>query len=32
MRVGRYRIVYAISDADRTVTVFRVAHRRDAYR
>ena len=32
IRVGPYRIVYRVDDADRTVVVFRVAHRRDAYR
>jgi mRNA interferase RelE/StbE len=32
LRVGRYRVVYSISDADRVFVVFRVAHRKDAYR
>ncbi len=32
VRVGDYRIVYAISDAARTVDVRIVAHRREVYR
>jgi mRNA interferase RelE/StbE len=32
VRVGNYRIVYAISDKDETVEVRIVAHRRDVYR
>ena len=32
LRVGIYRILYDIEDATRTVTVYRVKHRRDAYR
>jgi mRNA interferase RelE/StbE len=32
LRVGDYRIVYAIDDARRLVTVTLVAHRRDVYR
>ncbi len=32
VRIGEYRIVYSIDDAAGTVTVFRVAHRRDVYR
>lgn len=32
MRVGVYRILYEIDDADRIVTVYRVRHRREAYR
>jgi mRNA interferase RelE/StbE len=31
VRVGNYRIVYAISDKDETVEVRIVAHRRDVY-
>ena len=31
IRVGDYRIVYAIDDAARTVDVTRIAHRRDVY-
>jgi mRNA interferase RelE/StbE len=32
IRVGEYRVLYDIDDADRVVTVLRVRHRRDAYR
>ncbi len=32
LRVGVYRVLYDIDDANRTVTVYRVKHRRDAYR
>jgi len=32
MRVGDYRIVYAVDDAERVVLVARIAHRRDVYR
>jgi mRNA interferase RelE/StbE len=32
VRQGNYRIVYRIDDADRVVTVTRVAHRGDVYR
>lgn len=32
IRVGEYRIVYAIDDAERLVIVARIAHRREAYR
>ena len=32
LRQGRYRIVYAIQDEDRTVTVVKVGHRKDIYR
>jgi mRNA interferase RelE/StbE len=32
LRVGVYRILYDIDDAQRIVTVYRVKHRRDAYR
>ena len=31
-RRGQYRVVYAIHDEIVTVTIVRVAHRRDAYR
>jgi len=30
--VGDYRVVYSIDDGLREVTVYRVRHRRDAYR
>lgn len=32
IRVGDYRILYGIDDAEQLVTVWRVAHRRQAYR
>lgn len=32
VRVGDYRIVYAIEDAELVVWVVRVGHRRDVYR
>jgi mRNA interferase RelE/StbE len=32
LRVGVYRILYDIDDATCTITVYRVKHRRDAYR
>lgn len=32
VRVGDYRILYAIADADLSATVYSVAHRREAYR
>lgn len=32
VRIGRYRVVYSISDRDRTVLVVRVADRKDVYR
>lgn len=32
VRIGDYRIVYEVDDATSTVTVMRVAHRRESYR
>jgi mRNA interferase RelE/StbE len=32
IRVGDYRVVYAINDRDRLVLVARIAHRREVYR
>lgn len=32
VRPGRYRVLYAIDDAARTITVVKVGHRRDVYR
>ena len=32
VRVGDYRVLYEITDAIRVVRVYRVRHRRDAYR
>jgi mRNA interferase RelE/StbE len=31
VRIGGYRVIYAIDDAARTVTVTHVAHRREVY-
>lgn len=32
VRQGRYRVVYAVDDASRTVEVVKVGHRREIYR
>ena len=32
IRVGDYRILYEIDDSNQCVTVYRIAHRREAYR
>ncbi|MBN1660639.1 MAG: type II toxin-antitoxin system RelE/ParE family toxin [Anaerolineae bacterium] len=32
IRVGDYRVVYEIDETERVVRVFRVRHRREAYR
>jgi mRNA interferase RelE/StbE len=32
VRVGDYRIVYSVDDADHLVLIARIAHRRDVYR
>jgi mRNA interferase RelE/StbE len=32
IRVGDYRIVYAIDDDERLVIIARIAHRREVYR
>ncbi|MGH2460810.1 MAG: type II toxin-antitoxin system RelE family toxin [Chloroflexota bacterium] len=32
VRVGDYRVVYAVDDAERQVVIARVGHRRDVYR
>ena len=32
MRVGSYRVIYAIDETEREVQVARVKHRKDAYR
>ena len=32
IRIGDYRVVYEIDEADEAVRVFRVRHRREAYR
>lgn len=31
VRVGDYRVVYTVDDSTRTVTITRVAHRREVY-
>lgn len=31
-RQGDYRVVYTVDDTEPTVTVFKIAHRRDVYR
>ena len=32
IRVGDYRILYQVNDIDKTIHVYRIKHRRDAYR
>lgn len=32
LRVGKYRILYDIDDHSKTITVYRVLHRKEAYR
>jgi len=32
IRIGSYRVVYEVDDAERAVRVMRVRHRREAYR
>ena len=32
IRIGDYRIVYAVDDAEGLVIIARIAHRRDVYR
>jgi mRNA interferase RelE/StbE len=32
IRIGEYRVIYEIDDAGKTVRIFRVRHRREAYR
>jgi mRNA-degrading endonuclease RelE of RelBE toxin-antitoxin system len=32
LRVGVYRVLYDVNDESPTVTVYRVKHRREAYR
>ncbi len=32
VRQGRYRVIYAVDDAERVVTVFRIGDRKDVYR
>ena len=32
VRQGNYRVLYSVQDADLTITVVRIGHRRDVYR
>ena len=32
VRQGPYRIIYAVDDQERTVTVVKIGHRKDVYR
>jgi len=32
IRVGDYRVIYAIDDSQKTVTILHIGHRRDIYR
>ena len=32
LRIGNYRMVYNIDDKNKTITVFRIRHRKDVYR
>jgi mRNA interferase RelE/StbE len=32
LRVGNYRVLFTINDSARLVTVYRILHRREAYR
>jgi len=32
LRVGNYRVIYSIDDANRIIDISAVRHRRDAYR
>ena len=32
LRIGDYRVVYAVDEQQKVVTVFRVRHRKDVYR
>ena len=32
IRIGDYRILYRIDDANHIVTIYRIRHRREAYR
>ena len=32
LRVGDYRVLYEVIDEDKTVLVYRIRHRRDAYK
>ena len=32
IRVGDYRVIYQIDEGNKTITIFHVRHRKDAYR
>ena len=32
IKIGNYRVIYEISDADEEITVLHIGHRRDVYR
>ena len=32
VRIGQYRVIYQIDDAEKLITVTHIQHRRDAYR
>ena len=32
LRVGDYRVVYSVDEEQKTITIFRVRHRKDVYR
>ena len=32
LRVGEYRVIYEVEHAERTVIIYHVRHRREAYR
>ncbi|TSC71598.1 MAG: plasmid stabilization system [Parcubacteria group bacterium Gr01-1014_38] len=32
LRSGRYRVLYIVQDQKKTITVYKVGHRKDAYR
>jgi mRNA interferase RelE/StbE len=32
LRVGDYRVLYQVDDAEKTVMIFKVGHRREVYR
>lgn len=32
LRIGNYRIIYSIDDMNKTITIFRIRHRKEIYR
>jgi mRNA interferase RelE/StbE len=32
LRVGDYRVVYSVDEQQKTITIFRIRHRKDVYR